>query len=73
MPKNTEVKLIQSVARDMGIRLSNRLATTVANAMDCIEERALNVPEIEAYLRLWSDPTGEKAARNVDAERMAAA
>lgn len=66
MPKNNqEVKLIVSVARDMGIKMSNRLATKASDALSSIEGRALDIPSIEAFLRLYSDPTGERAVRNV--------
>lgn len=65
MPKNSQIRLIQSVAKDMGVRLSSRMAVKVDAAMDRIEDAALTVPEIEAYLHLWSDPTGERAVRNV--------
>lgn len=73
MPKNTEIKLIRSVAKSAGIRLSNRMATVASLAMDRAEDRALTIPEIERFLHLWADPTGETAARNVDAERTAVA
>lgn len=73
MPKNTEIKLIQSVAKSAGVRLSSRMAVKAAAAMDHMEDRALTIPEIERFLHLWADPTGETAARNVDAEREAVA
>lgn len=73
MPKNSEIRLIQSVAKDAGIRLSSRMAVKASAAMDRMGDDALTIPEIEAYLHLWSDPTGETAAKNVDAERSAVA
>ena len=73
MPKNTEIKLIQSVAKSAGVHLSSRMAVKAAAAMDRMEDRALTVPEIERFLHLWADPTGETAARNVDRERRAVA
>lgn len=73
MSKNSEIRLIQSVAKGAGIRLSSRMAVKASAAMDRVEDRALTIPEIERFLHLWADPTGETAARNVDAERLAVA
>lgn len=65
MPKNNqEVKLIMSVARDMGIRMSNRMASKASMAMDRIDDRKLEIPDIEAFLRFYSDPTGETAIKH---------
>lgn len=66
MPKNNPpVKLIQSVARDMGIKISSRVAAKASMLLDRIEDAAEQLHEIEAFLRLYSDPTGERAVRNV--------
>ena len=66
MPKNNPpVKLIKSVALDMGIKISNRVASKASLMMDKIEDAAEQISEIEAFLRFYSDPTGETAVRNV--------
>lgn len=48
----------------MGIKLSSRAANKALGQMDRIEDRKLEVPDIEAFLRFYSDPTGETAVKH---------